>query len=270
MQDNEYSFFYPGSRNKSVLLIHGLTGSPAEMKYVGKQLHKLGFTVYAPVLAGHCRDIDRLLATPWEDWYASVETAYQDLRSHSPLHKIYAAGICAGGALGLILAANHPELAGVATYSLAFRYDGWNMSQLHRVTTPLSLVAGLPLIKRIRFAEKEPFGLKDERLRARVKTGKMRIEGALDYFPMGALYQMYLMNEQLKRVLPQIHTPVLLLHALEDDMSHWRNSEYVAKHIGGKCRLHLLEDSYHMIHVDKERRKVAELTADFLAASSCG
>ncbi|CAK0754707.1 carboxylesterase [Gammaproteobacteria bacterium] len=263
MQYGAPGFFYPGSLKKSVLLIHGLTGSPMEMRYLGKHLHKYGFTVYAPVLAGHCQNVNELLATSWEDWYASIDTAYHDLREQNQTHEIYTVGICAGGALGLILAANYPELAGVATYSLAFRYDGWNMSQLYRLTTALSLVAGLPLIRRIQFAEKYPFGLKDEKLRALVKNGKILIEGTLDYFPMGTLYQMYRMNEHLKRVLPRIYTPTLLLHAIEDDMSHWRNSEYVIKRIGGRCQMRLLEDSYHMIHIDKERRKVAELTTEF-------
>jgi carboxylesterase len=259
--NDAHSFFYPGSPDKGVLLIHGLTGSPAEMKYLGKQLHKRGFTVYTPTLSGHCRDVDALLQTTWQDWYASVDAAYRQFREH--VREVYAAGVCAGGTLALNLAAEHPELAGVTVYSLAFRYDGWNMPKLHKLTDALSLVAGFPLIRRIRFAEKYPFGLKDERLRSRVQNGEVLVEGALDYFPMGALNQMYRLSEHVRHLLPQIKAPTLLLHAREDDMSDVRNAEYVAKNIGGPYQLHLLEDSYHMIHVDQERRKVAELTAEF-------
>ncbi len=56
------------SKQKGVLLVHGLTGSPLEMKFVGKQLNKMGFTVYAPTLAGHCQDEKALVETTYEDW----------------------------------------------------------------------------------------------------------------------------------------------------------------------------------------------------------
>ena len=62
-----------------VLLIHGLTGTPAEMRYVGKALARRGYTVSGMQLAGHCRAESDLLATGWRDWYGSVESAYQRL-----------------------------------------------------------------------------------------------------------------------------------------------------------------------------------------------
>ena len=46
----DYSFYLQGSEEKGVLLVHGLTGTPSEMRFIGKQLHKMGFTVYAPTL----------------------------------------------------------------------------------------------------------------------------------------------------------------------------------------------------------------------------
>ena len=51
MQD--LSYFLPGNKN-GVLLIHGLTGTPNEMRILANGLHKAGFTVYAIQLAGHC------------------------------------------------------------------------------------------------------------------------------------------------------------------------------------------------------------------------
>ncbi|HJU08685.1 MAG TPA: alpha/beta hydrolase, partial [Rhodanobacteraceae bacterium] len=46
-------FLLRGGR-AGVLLIHGLTGTPAEMRFVGKGLHRAGYTVYGMQLAGHC------------------------------------------------------------------------------------------------------------------------------------------------------------------------------------------------------------------------
>ncbi len=46
-----------------MLLIHGFTGSPPEMRLVGEYLHRRGLTVYAPLLPGHgttVEDMNRL------------------------------------------------------------------------------------------------------------------------------------------------------------------------------------------------------------------
>ena len=52
-----------------VLLIHGLTGTPNEMRLLARGLHQAGFTVYGMQLAGHCGDENDLLQTRWQDWY---------------------------------------------------------------------------------------------------------------------------------------------------------------------------------------------------------
>ena len=53
----DLSYFLPGNKN-GVLLIHGLTGTPNEMRILANGLHKAGFTVYAIQLAGRCRFIN--------------------------------------------------------------------------------------------------------------------------------------------------------------------------------------------------------------------
>src|SRR5258707_730094 len=57
-------FHLPGGRN-GVLLIHGLTGTPTEMRFVAKGLNRNGFTVHGMQLAGHCGDAADLLGNPW-------------------------------------------------------------------------------------------------------------------------------------------------------------------------------------------------------------
>jgi esterase/lipase len=45
--------FVLGSGPVAVLLIHGLTGTPTELRRVAQGLAKRGYTVYVPTLAGH-------------------------------------------------------------------------------------------------------------------------------------------------------------------------------------------------------------------------
>ena len=62
------------------LLIHGLGGTPVEMRFVARGLARAGHTVICPQLAGHCGSFEDLRATGWKDWYHSVVTAHRELR----------------------------------------------------------------------------------------------------------------------------------------------------------------------------------------------
>ena len=61
------------------LLIHGLGGTPMELRYVAHGLAGAGHTVHVPQLAGHCGTLDELKATAWTEWYASVEREHERL-----------------------------------------------------------------------------------------------------------------------------------------------------------------------------------------------
>lgn len=73
--------FFPGGRI-GFLLVHGLAGTPAEMKILGKRLNRYGFTVLCPQLAGHCASEEELITTCWSDWSRSVEDAFDALSQH--------------------------------------------------------------------------------------------------------------------------------------------------------------------------------------------
>ena len=263
METGEHSFCFEGSREKGVLLIHGLTGAPIEMHFVGKVLNRLGFTVYAPKLAGHCQDVKALTATKYEAWIDSLRQPLDRLKSE--VRHVYTAGICVGGAIGLMLA--HQEQGKIAKsviYSPTLRYDGWAQRTWGRIAMrfiePLSQIKSL---QHVAFEERPPYGIKDERMRRFLREGANR-KGILPVFPGLALYENFRLNRALTAALPRMTVPTLLIHAREDDISHPRNARKVKALHGGPCQLHYLQDSYHLIHVDRERDRVAELTAEFL------
>ncbi|HUW53116.1 MAG TPA: alpha/beta fold hydrolase, partial [Rhodanobacter sp.] len=107
-------FFFEGGRS-GVLLIHGLTGTPMEMRLLGKGLNRAGFTVHGMQLAGHCGNADDLLGTGWRDWYASVEKAADEMLDK--VDHLFVGGLSMGALLALKLAAEQPErVAGVGVY----------------------------------------------------------------------------------------------------------------------------------------------------------
>lgn len=93
----------PGSgRDTAVLLLHGLTGTPLEMRTLGEQLSQEGYTVHIPLLPGRGTrpdDMDRLC---WEDWMRAALHSYDVLaRDHQ---RVVVGGVSAGGTMALDVA----------------------------------------------------------------------------------------------------------------------------------------------------------------------
>ena len=263
MEHHQPDILYKGSRI-AVLLVHGLTGTPKEMLSVGKRLHKYGFTVSCPVLAGHCGSEEDLLATNWKDWADSAEQAFLRLREHADV--IFVGGISAGAVLSLYLADKHADaLRGVALYSTTLKWDGWSIPKLSFL---LPLVLRIPYIgKRYHFAEAFPYGIKNENLRRRIvakmRSGDTSAAGHTNT-PGVIVRELWRMVDAVKRKFALITTPALIVHADNDDIAGIkRNALYVQKHLAGPTELLRLYDSYHMVTVDQERHKVADATAAF-------
>lgn len=259
-------FHFEGGRD-GVLLIHGLTGTPTEMRLVGKGLNRAGFTVVGVQLAGHCGTEEDLIATSWEDWYASVERAAEALRGQ--VDRLFVAGLSMGAVLALRLAAVRPDwVSGVGVFGATFRYDGWSMPWVAR---RMGFI--LPICKRLgigrsrSFLELPPYGIRDERLRAQVSSamhsGDSKGAG-LPGNPWFAVAEMMALARDVRRRLRHVAVPCFVAHALEDDIaSVASNADLVASRVSGPIEMLLLGDSYHMITVDRERRLLIERTADF-------
>lgn len=262
-------FTLPGSSEKGVLLIHGLTGDPTEMRPLARLLNREGFTVHVPLLAGHGGDVRSLLATGWRDWLRSVEEAHDAMAA--TVSQSHVGGICAGALLAVMLAARRPSIAGVAAYSTTFRYDGWCLPAVPRPTLLLLLLGGLPLLRQRGFAEREPFGIKDPRLRELLmKSMAQPNSRQLDAFPFGALRQHVLLARATERAAARVDVPTLIVHARNDDMSSLSNANRLQQRLRGPSSLAVLENSYHMIHLDRENRHVAKLTADYFERPAAG
>ena len=117
--------FIPGGR-VGVLLIHGLGGTPVELRFIAQGLARAGYTVYCCQLAGHCGTPEELRRSTWQEWYASVEAAHDKLKEHCDV--ILAGGLSMGGILALHLAQNRPDgVHGLLLYAPTLKLDGWSM-----------------------------------------------------------------------------------------------------------------------------------------------
>jgi carboxylesterase len=264
-------FFLEGGRS-GVLLIHGLTGTPMEMKLLGKGLNRAGFTVHGMQLAGHCGNVEDLLATGWRDWYASVEQAADALLGK--VDQLFVGGLSMGALLALKLAAERPQqVAGVGVYGATFRYDGWSIPKLARLSFMLPLLKKLGIGRGRSFMEQPPYGIRDERLRAQVSSAMLGGDSAaagLPGNPWYSLAEMYRLAADVRRRLPQVMAPCLVAHASDDDVASPRNAELVMREVGAPAELLLLDDSYHMITIDRERRTLIDRSAAFFGRVADG
>jgi carboxylesterase len=257
-------FTWHGGRS-GVLLIHGLTGTPAEMRFVARGLHEEGFTVQAVQLAGHCGNAADLLATGWRDWYASVDVAATKLRRE--VDHLFVAGLSMGALLALKLAIERPrEVDGVGLYGTTFRYDGWAIPAIARLSFLLPAACALGIGRKRAFMETFPYGIKNERIRDWI-VGRMlsgdSAGGGLPGNPWPSLAEFVRLSGHVRRRLDRVRAPCLVIHSTNDDIASLDNVAIVEQSVSAPVEKILLDDSYHMISVDQQRDVVIERSAGF-------
>jgi len=251
-----------GDGDAAVLLIHGLTGTPVEMQAVGRGLAARGFSVYGMQLPGHCGSESDLLRTGWRDWYHGVEEAWRDVSSRHA--DVFVAGLSMGAVMAMHLSAQNPgRIRGLGLYSTTLFYDGWAIPKLSFL---LPLFLRTPIGDRYRFIENFPYGIKNERLRqvihASMVSGQSDAAGNLGMLGR-SLRELRQLIGIVKKEMPSIHTPALVLQAKDDDVTSPKNAEYVARRLGGPVSVEYLDDCYHMITIDQQRDDVIRLSAEF-------
>jgi carboxylesterase len=251
----------------AVLLAHGITGAPPEMKPLARKLEAAGFAVAVPRLAGHCSTLDDLKRTRWTDWLATLEGSLRSLRAeHGP---VFVSGLSMGALLALRLAIDHPEdVAGVATLSATFFYDGWNVPRFaQRFLLPLALHTPLRYVWS--YHEPPPFGIKDERIRniiASVYGGDAQMPEKFGYaeFPAVTIRETFRLIKAVRRDLERVAAPLLIVHATEDDMASLDNAKFLAARVGShEVETFFVDDTYHVLTLDKRKDDVAGRVAEF-------
>jgi len=251
-----------------VLLVHGITGAPTEMKPLVRKLAARGFTIACPQLAGHCSTLKDLKRTRWQDWYASVEEGLDYLSSEC--ETIYVSGLSMGALLALKLAANYPDqIQGIATLSATFFYDGWNVPRWRqRFILPLAVYS--PLRFFLSYHEPAPYGIKDERIRniiAAVYAGNgsnMPEKYGYSEFPGVTVRETFDLIREVKRELAALIAPLLIVHSTEDDMASLKNAEFLASKVSStQVDTFYVDDTYHVLTLDKRKNDVADRVAAF-------
>lgn len=239
-----------------VLLLHGFTASPHEVKWLGQYLAAQGHTVYAPRIAGHGTDYRDLARTAWQDWAASALDGYYLLRAQCD--RVYVGGLSMGGALGLYTAAQVEVDGVIALATPVLPFPGLSTNRLR-------------IAKRLRpFTDQTDHSPFADYILAQQKRLGEPVIGRVRYgmWSTAALEQVMQLIPQVHARLPQISAPVLAVYSKADATVLSPNLEALKAGLTGAARIeaHMLEQSSHILTQDMERETVFRLVGEFVGA----
>lgn len=246
-----------------MLLIHSLGGSPLELKFVAQSLARQGHTVYCPVVPGLTFGTDVSGMSTWRDWYQSVEAAFGQLASLC--ETVIIGGASAGATLAIRLAAfRQNEAAGLMLFAPTLAVNGW---AIPRSLKFFHLVNDKWTARLFKFRMPAPYGIKDERVRnfaLEALKGDDAMPNDITMRGGGSVFEFFRLVRNIRPLLPTIRLHTLIFHPRTDDQSDLRNTATLQRKLGGLVEVCVLEDSYHLVTLDRQRGYVAERTMEFV------
>lgn len=233
-------FRFEGHRPEAVLLLHGLTGTPAELRVLGETLAADGYSVHAPLLPGRGTRQEDMHSLCWEDWMGAALRAYDALAaSHA---SVVVGGVSAGGVMTLDLALRRrPAALLLYATALAIR------DRIAYVT---------PYIWRV--------------VRSWPSPGSDSVDPeyrtpCYERAPLRAVSELIAGIRRVRDRLEEISAPALVAHAVTDRFVPVACSYELSKRLRGPVRTLFLDGTGHGITADAKRQEVASASRAFLA-----
>lgn len=243
MDINSPEAFKLNGSKQGILLIHGFTGTPQSVKWLGKRLHELtGATVHAPRLAGHGETPEELAKTGFRDWLASAENALHDLRKEH--EQITVAGLSLGGTIALNIAIRFPnEIGNVVTINAS--------TGLYSAQQMLAIFDDKPK------AYHDGIGsdIKDPNIR----------EICYEKIPCRALKERYILASATGQMLGLMSKPILIFQSREDHVVSPKNGKRIANSVASETVIFKrLKNSYHVATLDHDKEFIAQEISSFI------
>lgn len=247
--------FAQGDGPKGALVLHGLTGTPHEVRVFADALAERGFAVRAPALAGH-GDLATLESTRWRDWYDAIEAAWLELVDGGR-RAAMVAGFSLGGLLSLRLAALRPlEVRALAVLSVPLSFPAWQ----RRTIAALGKLRGMGGVRRL--VGMLPKAGPDVRIQREFANSP-----SLRGVPWPTLVQMIALQDEVATLLPHVRAPMLVLHGRLDHTAPVVNSERLIQRVGAtRVERVILPQSFHQVGLDVERDVAAAALVRFAVA----
>jgi carboxylesterase len=225
--------------DKAVLLLHGFTGSSADVRMIGRYLEKRGYTCHAPHYKGHGVPPEELVHSGPADWWQDVVDGYNFLKEKGH-DKIAVVGLSLGG-----------------VFSLKLGY-----------TMPVMGIVPMCAPMYIKSEEVMYQGILDYAREFKKREGKSpeAIEQEIAAFePMGTLKELQALIADVRDSIDMIYTPTFVVQARHDNMINTDSANIIYNNVEtDDKKLKWYEESSHVITLDKEKEQLHEDIYAFL------
>lgn len=241
-------FFLPGQPGQpGCLLIHGFTGTPKEMRWMGEYLSGHGYPSLGIRLGGHATRPEDMIRSRYTDWIASVEDGYHLL--HGVTDRVYLVGLSMGGVLSLLMS-TRLDVAGVVAMSTPYRipysYPAWLIKLLSKL---------MPYQPK---SDEEPGASWFDQ-----DAYKQQISYPQNPVRSGAELKSLL--GEMRAALPKVDVPVLLIHSKDDTYVLPENMEQIYADLGASDKTKIfVTESGHVVTRDAAREQVFDAASAFI------
>lgn len=242
-------FHFEGENGKAVLLIHGWTAVPYELRRLGKYLNENGYTASGPMLPGHGTVPKDLEEIKWEDWLRAVREEYLRLKENH--RKVYVAGTSMGSNLALLLAKEFSEIPAIilmaTPWKIKFEKAVWFFTRLN--------------MRWARYKKKfypPTFGARNTITRLI----------AYQAYPIVNVLEVLKLVREARQVLSEVKQPVFLMQSLSDHVVHKKSVEMICGQIGSEIkRKKYIKRAYHTFISDIKNEGVFEEILNFIESN---
>ena len=240
-------FFLPGTNGRSLLVLHGSGDSPQSVRYLAARLNAAGYTVQAPLLAGHGRTPRAFAAATAEEYYQDARRAFIELADREAW--VGVVGLSMGGALAARLSAGSTRVRVLVLLAPYFTPPA-DVRIAHALSWLWGSVA--PYVR----------GGGEESVHDPVARQASRAYGS---FSAGALSALVETAAAGRSVLPVVRIPTLIINSQQDNRIPRTLAQDAVDAFTVPPETHWLEGCGHVITVDYCKDAVATLVLTFLA-----
>lgn len=232
-------FFRAGKR--AVLLLHGFTGSSADVRMLGRYLEKYGYTSLAPHYKGHGVPPEELIASHPDDWWQDVVRGYNELKE-AGYDEIAVAGLSLGGVFALKLALEQP-VKGVITMC----------SPMTMRTTDIMFEGVLEYAKQY----KKQQGKNEQEMNIEIE--------AIERQGMASLPALQKLISDVRQSIDMLYAPILVIQSTYDEVIEADSANIIYNSVeSNEKHIRWFDHSRHVITLDKEKDELHEEVLTFL------
>lgn len=233
----------------AVLLLHGFTGSPWDLRPLGEALAHGGYRAVCPVLPGHGEEAGELPSFTEQHWEQAAETALRQL-SHEEGGPVHVVGFSMGALLALVLAANHrARVRSLALLAPALRLADAQSTWLRRFRF-------LPFERLRPWVTKESTDIRDPAARAAAPL--------MPRWPLRWIRNFWNLQARAEEVASGIRAPTLVVAADHDTVVSLEGVRLLAARLPAVRRLVRLPHSGHVFPRDVDGPRAADELIAFL------